>query len=109
MVKKELLPLQLECTMLFQTNPTMVETLAGIGVRLGRKTEDLQSIVEALVQQGILQKLGDEASPLFCYKEPVVTTTLYKLKNLVLEWLRFYEFKQRIYVSRGGKEQKKQL
>lgn len=62
--------------MLFQTNPYMSETIAGIGTRLGRKTEDLQSIVEALVQQGILQKLEDEATPLFRYKEPIVTTEL---------------------------------
>ncbi|GGF28675.1 hypothetical protein GCM10010954_29690 [Halobacillus andaensis] len=76
MVKKESLPLQLECTMLFQSNPHMNETMTGIGTRLGRKSEDLQSIVEGLVQQGILQKSGDESSPLFRYKEPVVTTEL---------------------------------
>ncbi|SFK04998.1 hypothetical protein SAMN04487936_106303 [Halobacillus dabanensis] len=80
-MKKEL-SLQLECTMLFQTNPYMSETITGIGTRLGRKTEDLQSIVESLVQQGILQKSGDEASPLFRYKEPVVTTELDFTKEL---------------------------
>ncbi|WP_245843932.1 hypothetical protein [Oceanobacillus rekensis] len=72
MVNKELIPLQMECTMLFQSNPYMIESPEGISIRLGRKVEDILPIIDLLLKQGILQLLGDEASPLYRYQEPRV-------------------------------------
>ncbi|WP_337017775.1 hypothetical protein [Oceanobacillus massiliensis] len=72
MDNKERIPLQMECAMLFQSNPYMIESPEGISIRLGRKPEDIFPIIEQLFKQGILQLLGEEASPLYRYREPEV-------------------------------------
>ncbi|RLL47026.1 hypothetical protein D8M04_07490 [Oceanobacillus piezotolerans] len=72
----ETFPLQMECTMLFQSNPYMIETPEGISVRLGRKVEDILPVIDQLCNQGILQRLGDELTPLYRYQEPVIITNL---------------------------------
>ncbi|MFC4023933.1 hypothetical protein ACFOUV_09015 [Oceanobacillus longus] len=72
MVSKELIPLQMECTMLFQSNPYMIETVEGLSMKLGRKADDILPIIEQLEKQGILEMLGDEISPLYRYKEPKI-------------------------------------
>ncbi|WP_067728963.1 hypothetical protein [Oceanobacillus damuensis] len=72
MVSKELVPLQMECTLLFQSNPYMIETAEGISKKLGRKVDDILPIIDQLENQGILQMLGDEFSPLYRYKEPKI-------------------------------------
>ncbi|WP_010647774.1 hypothetical protein [Oceanobacillus massiliensis] len=72
MDNKERIPLRMECTMLFQSNPYMIESPEGIGVRLGRKPKDIFPVIEQLLKQGILQLLGEEASPLYRYREPDV-------------------------------------
>ncbi|RKQ33263.1 hypothetical protein [Oceanobacillus halophilus] len=74
MVQKELLPLQMECTMLFQSNPYMIETIEGIAEKLDRTKEELLPVLSQLVIQGILQNLGDINSPRYRYKEPSVIT-----------------------------------
>ncbi|SDQ22922.1 hypothetical protein SAMN05216232_1172 [Virgibacillus subterraneus] len=76
MVKDNLLPLRAECTMLFQSNPYMVESIDGLELRLGREKENLVPVLELLVKQGILQLLGDESIPLYRYKEPFIITEL---------------------------------
>ena len=75
-MEKRTIPLQMECTMLFQSNPYMIETPEGISVRLGRKVEDILPIIDQLSIQGILQRLGDETSPLYRYQEPIIITNL---------------------------------
>ncbi|WP_100400299.1 hypothetical protein [Bacillus sp. FJAT-44742] len=73
MEKNELLSMQLECTMLFQSNPYMVETVEGLEIRLGRNKEELEPVIDSLLKQEIIQKIGDDSLPLFRYKEPAVT------------------------------------
>jgi predicted transcriptional regulator len=74
MIKKELLPLQMECTMLFQANPSVLETIASLEERLGRKREDIQHVIDVLVKQGIVEKTGNDPVPSFLYKKPAVKT-----------------------------------
>ncbi|WP_233269545.1 hypothetical protein [Alteribacillus sp. YIM 98480] len=76
MKKQEFIPLQMECTLLFQSNPYMVENIEGLEQKLGRKKEEILPVLEILVQQGIIQRTEDKALPLFRYKEPVVTKDL---------------------------------
>ncbi|WP_018923524.1 hypothetical protein [Salsuginibacillus kocurii] len=76
MTRKETLPLQMECTFLFQSNPDMAENIEGLEALLGRTKEEILPVLEALVQQDIIQKTKEEASTLFRYKEPVITKTL---------------------------------
>ena len=70
MANKESLALELECTMLFEANPYLIETARGLESRLGRKSEDLEPVLELLVKQGILQKVGAGPSAVFRYQEP---------------------------------------
>lgn len=74
MVKDDLLPLRAECTMLFQSNPYMIESIDGLEQRLGRNREIIVPVLELLVKQGILQLLDDESLPLYRYKEPFIIT-----------------------------------
>ncbi|WP_085504918.1 hypothetical protein [Thalassobacillus devorans] len=76
MEKKEALPLQMECTMFFQSNPYMIESLAGLENKLGRRKEDLQPILEILVQQGIIRQIGKDSKYLYRYKEPDIITEM---------------------------------
>ncbi|SET05828.1 hypothetical protein SAMN05216389_1056 [Oceanobacillus limi] len=76
MENKDLLPIQLECTMLFQTNPFMVETVEGIGKLLNRSYDELVPILNLLVKQGIIQNLGDNENPRYRYNEPAITTEI---------------------------------
>ncbi len=71
-----MLPLQMECTLLFQSNPYMIESIEGIAAKLDRAKEEILPVLLQLVNQGILQNLGDDDSPLYRYKEPVVITKL---------------------------------
>jgi predicted transcriptional regulator len=72
MSKREYLSLEMECLMLFQSNPYLFETIQGLEKRLGRKKSDLEPILERLTMQGILQKTGDGSLGYFRYKEPAV-------------------------------------
>jgi predicted transcriptional regulator len=74
MIKKELLPLQMECTMLFQANPSVLETIESLEERLGRKKEDIQHVIDVLLKQGIVEKSGNDPAPSFLYKKPAVNT-----------------------------------
>ncbi|SEA83714.1 hypothetical protein SAMN05421743_10939 [Thalassobacillus cyri] len=76
MEKKESLPLQMECTMLFQANPYMIESISGLERRLGRQEEDLKPVLNILVKQGILQQIGEGTASLYRYKEPVIITDM---------------------------------
>ncbi|SDI82131.1 hypothetical protein [Alteribacillus bidgolensis] len=74
--KQENIPLQMECTMLFQSNPYMVENTEGLEQKLRRKKEEILPVLELLVQHGIIRKTEDKTLPLFRYKEPAVTKDL---------------------------------
>lgn len=76
MIKRESLALELECTMLFQANPYLIETARGLESKLGRKSEALKPVLELLVKQGILQKIGEGSSAVFRYQEPSIHTEL---------------------------------
>lgn len=82
MLKEVSLPLQMECTMLFQSNPYMIENIIGLETRLGRKQEDLLPVIEQLLDMGIIQIVGegnDSLQRLFKYREPEI------LKEISLE------------------------
>lgn len=77
MVKNEKLSLQMECTLLFQSHPYMIENLEGLALRLGRKIEDIKPVIELLIHQQIIKLMGsNKESPLYCYNEPVVITDM---------------------------------
>ncbi|MFC4402438.1 hypothetical protein [Gracilibacillus xinjiangensis] len=69
---KEMFALQLECTMLFQSNPYMNETVEGIVTLLGSQKEKILPVIESLVKQGIIQNLSDNDIPRYSYCEPAI-------------------------------------
>lgn len=77
MVKESSLLLEMECTMLFQSNPHMIESIIGLETRLGRRQEDLLPVIERLLEMGIIQTVGsvqdDPVKRLFRYKEPEIS------------------------------------
>ncbi|WP_163970659.1 hypothetical protein [Oceanobacillus halotolerans] len=76
MAQKELLPLQMECTMLFQSNPYMTKTIEEVANMLAKPIEDVKPIITLLQKQGIIEDVGDPVKPLYRYKEPAVMTKL---------------------------------
>ncbi|MEG9295806.1 hypothetical protein V6B33_05050 [Mangrovibacillus sp. Mu-81] len=71
MVSFELNSLQIECTLFFQENPYTFETLEGLAVRLGRNLEDLRPVLDALVENTILEVIGTGAQSIYRYIQPV--------------------------------------
>ncbi|MFC3039608.1 hypothetical protein ACFOGI_05035 [Virgibacillus xinjiangensis] len=70
------LTLQAECTMLFQSDPFMVESAEGLGVKLGKQIDVLFPVLDLLVRQGILELIGTEEAPLYRYNEPLIITEI---------------------------------
>ncbi|WP_174729049.1 hypothetical protein [Mesobacillus harenae] len=70
------LPLQMECTLFFQENPYMFETLDGIALRLGRKREDIDPVVKQLVSNSLLEKIGDGDQAIYRYIQPDTSSGL---------------------------------
>jgi hypothetical protein len=68
--KKEMLPLKMECTMLFQSNPLIAITVQELERKLNKAKEELQPVLSMLIKQGIIQQTGDGANLLFRYQEP---------------------------------------
>lgn len=62
--------LQMECTLYFERNPYALETIAGLSMRLGRTTNDLESVVKHLTDIRILERLGEGERAIYCYKAP---------------------------------------
>ena len=71
MNEKKPLPLQVECLVLFQSNPLLAMSLEEVAGKLGGKQEDLQPVLELLMRQGIVGQSGDGPAKFFSYKEPV--------------------------------------
>ncbi|MFC2947317.1 hypothetical protein [Virgibacillus sediminis] len=77
-----LLTLQAECTMLFQSDPFMVESAEGLGKKLGKQLDVLFPVLDLLVKQGILEMIGTNANPLYRYNEPLIITEIDTPKKL---------------------------
>ncbi|GIN62428.1 hypothetical protein J27TS8_24210 [Robertmurraya siralis] len=63
-------PLKVECTLFFEENPYTLETAEGLALRLGRKTAELVLILEHLVTDSILEKIGDGEQAIYRYVQP---------------------------------------
>lgn len=64
------LMLQAECTLLFEQNPYLLETVDGLAERLGRDAEVLQPVLQQLVQLSILDQLSSGEHLLYRYNQP---------------------------------------
>ncbi|MFD1737891.1 hypothetical protein ACFSCX_15245 [Bacillus salitolerans] len=73
MIDYQLNPLEIECTMFFQENPYTFETLHGLTTRLGRNIEDLLPVLEQLVANSILEKVGNGDQAIYRYIQPLMT------------------------------------
>jgi predicted transcriptional regulator len=68
----ELYPIELECITFFEENLYTFETLEGLALRIGRKKEDLQIVLNKLVQLAIVEKIGNSGQPfVYRYIKPV--------------------------------------
>jgi hypothetical protein len=74
MKKKGMILLKMECTMLFQSNPYMVESAEGVSRRLEAPLEEIQPMMEQLLEQGIVERVDEGETPLYRYSEPVIIT-----------------------------------
>lgn len=74
MPRHALLPLQLECTLFFQSNPYRTESLEDLAIILKTTKETLLPALTILEEQGIIMNLGDVAGPIYRYKEPAIVT-----------------------------------
>ncbi|MDF2719724.1 MAG: hypothetical protein K0R28_6649 [Paenibacillus sp.] len=70
MNEEDLWQLQMECTRFFQNNPYSMETVEGISLRLGRKTEHLDPVLGRLVSLAILEKTDSGSRSIYRYIEP---------------------------------------
>lgn len=71
MTKRIILPLQMECMMLFQSDPLLAVTIEELAGKLGGKQEELQPVLDLLVKQGIVRQTGEVPMLLFSYQELV--------------------------------------
>lgn len=71
MTKKGILPLQMDCMMLFQSNPSSAVTVEELVSKMGETHENLQPVLDLLLKQGIIRKSGEVPALLFSYQEPV--------------------------------------
>lgn len=67
--------LQLECTLFFEENPYTLESSDGLALRLGRKSEHLEAILDRLVTLCILERIGDGPRSIYRYIQPIVTSS----------------------------------
>jgi hypothetical protein len=58
-----------ELVVFLWNNPGITDTAKGVASRLGRRREDIQAPLDALVGHGILEKWGDEAQPVYAFKQ----------------------------------------
>ncbi|WP_088007101.1 hypothetical protein [Indiicoccus explosivorum] len=71
MTAKKMLPLQMECMMLFQSDPLLALSIDELAGKLGIKQEEIQLVLDLLVKQGIIRQSADAPAQLFTYQEPV--------------------------------------
>lgn len=82
MDKNNMLSLRMECTLFFQENPYTFETAEGLALRLGRKREHIEPILQHLVSLSILEKIGEGDRAIYRYNQPVVKS------EVVIGWDR---------------------
>ncbi|MCG1009767.1 hypothetical protein J4760_07015 [Salinicoccus sp. ID82-1] len=68
------LPLQMECIMLFQSDPMSSHSLEELSNKLDQPAEDLESIMEMLEKQGIIEQLHASGQKRYRYHEPEATS-----------------------------------
>jgi hypothetical protein len=64
--------LGIECTLFFEKNPYTFDNLEGIAFRLGRKQEHLMPILNRLVMQTILIRVGEGNQAIYQYVQPEI-------------------------------------
>jgi hypothetical protein len=64
--------LGIECTLFFEENPYTFDSLEGIAYRLGRKQEHLKPILNRLVMQAILIRVGEGNQAIYQYVQPEI-------------------------------------
>ncbi len=52
--------IELECISFFEENLYTFETLEGLAVRIGRKKEDIQMVLNKLVELAIVERIGNQ-------------------------------------------------
>lgn len=63
------LGLTMECALFFRKNPYAFETADSLAIRLGRKSELIQPILNQLVNQSILKKIGKKEPAIYRYNQ----------------------------------------
>ncbi len=58
-----------ELVMFLWNNPGITDRAAGIATRLGRRKEDIQESLDALVKNEILEKWGEDAQPVYAFRQ----------------------------------------
>jgi hypothetical protein len=76
MARHALLPLQLECTLFFQSNPYRTESIDDLAELLDTDKELLIPALDILTKQGIIVNIGDEVNPVYRYNEPFIVTDI---------------------------------
>ena len=64
--------LGIECTLFFEENPFTFDNLEGLAYRLGRKQEQLQPILNRLVSQSIIARIGEGQMAIYQYVQPEI-------------------------------------
>ncbi|GAX91177.1 hypothetical protein EFBL_2843 [Effusibacillus lacus] len=76
MDNNQMFPLRIECTLFFQENPYTFETAGGLALRLGRKREHIEPVLQHLVSLSILEKIGEGEQAIYRYIQPEITSEL---------------------------------
>ncbi|GAB3057267.1 hypothetical protein ACFOU0_03155 [Salinicoccus sesuvii] len=70
MSNRTCLPLQMECIILFQSDPQSSHSLEELSNRLDRTVEDLRIVTELLMKQGIIEQVQLSGEKRYRYHEP---------------------------------------
>ncbi|MCD2137999.1 hypothetical protein [Salinicoccus halitifaciens] len=73
MNNRMILPLQMECLMLFQSDPQSTHSLEDLSACLGEKAECLESVISLLVKQGIIKQIQEAEHKVYRYREPEIS------------------------------------
>ncbi len=65
--------LRIECTLFFQENPYTFDNIEGLANRIGRKHEQLQPILNLLVSQSIIMRVGEGHNAIYQYVQPEIS------------------------------------
>lgn len=71
----DLYPIELECISFFEENLYTFETLDGLALRIGRKKEDLEMVLNKLVKLTIIERISAQGQP-FVYRYIIPTESI---------------------------------